>query len=168
MGRFIITEEERNHIKGLYEQDQLPREPLDPEAINGDFTLAMYVPNSLVRINRKDISMVIQDEIRELVPNYSIELRTVMTYGQEPGFTFLSFNVDAKNKDTMKQSPWLFNFGKNVKNKIIEIYKGMNINVNVTEPKYTWGEYFESELTNSPNKCIGLSYKVTTSQPTPQ
>ena len=65
MGRFIITEEERNHIKGLYEQDQQPREPLDPEAINSDFTLAMYVPNSLVRINRKDISMVIQDEIRE-------------------------------------------------------------------------------------------------------
>ena len=68
----------------------------------------------------------------------------------------------------MKQSPWLSNFGKNVKNKIVEIYKGININVNVTEPKYTWGEYFESELTNSPNKCIGLSYKVTTSQPTPQ
>ena len=168
MGRFIITEEERNHIKGLYEQDQQPREPLDPEAINSDFTLAMYVPNSLVRINRKDISMVIQDEIRELVPNYLIELRTVMTYGQEPGFTLLSFNVDAKNKDTMKQSPWLFNFGKNVKNKLIEIYKGMNINVNVTEPKYVWGKYFESEPTNSPNKCIGLSYKVTTSQPTPQ
>ena len=43
MGRFIITEEERNHIKGLYEQDQLPREPLDPEAINGDFHIDIYV-----------------------------------------------------------------------------------------------------------------------------
>ena len=168
MGRFIITEEERNHIKGLYEQDQLPREPLDPEAINGDFHIDMYVQDSLVRSNGEEMSQIIQDEIRELSPNYAISIHSMLKSRTAPGFTYIEIQVDAKNKDTMKQSPWLSNFGKNVKNKIVEIYKGININVNVTEPKYVWGEYFESEPTNSPDKCIGLSYRVTTSQPTPQ
>jgi len=168
MGRFIITEEERNHIKGLYEQDQQPREPLDPEAINGDFKLTLFVDPSLVNLPNEEVTQPMTDEFRELAPSSGIHVRTIMKSRINPKYINITFELDVKNKDTMKQSPWLSNFGKNVKNKISEIYKVNGVNVNVSEPKFTWGEYFKSEPTSTPDKCIGLTFFVTTSQPTPQ
>jgi hypothetical protein len=161
MSKFIITEEEKNHIKRLYEQDSQPREALNPESINGDFSLDLYVDPSLVNVQGEEITQVMTDEFRELSPNSGIRVKTIMKSRIVPGFTHIQFEVQVKNKDTMKQSPWLSNFGKNVKNKISEIYKSMGINVNVTEPNYIWGKYVKSEPTSSPDKCVGLTYKVT-------
>jgi hypothetical protein len=159
--KYVITERQ---YKIITEQDQQPRETLNPESINGDFSLTLYVDPSLVKVNGEEITQIMTEEFNELAPNMGIHVRTIMKSRINPGYTDINFELNVKNKDTMKQSPWLSNFGRNVKNKISEIYKGEGINVNVTEPKYIWGQQFKSEPTNDPNKCVGVTFFVTPSK----
>ena len=61
----------------------------------------------------------------------------------------------------MKQSKWLYDFCNKVRQKIIETYKMRSINIQINEPYYVWGKEFESEPTNTPDKCIGVKFKIT-------
>jgi hypothetical protein len=167
--KFIITEEEKKHILGLYEQvsgSTIERRELDPESVNGEFTLHLWVPENLVRVNDEDIAGILEYGIDELAGEYYVEVTKKIKSPSIKGYWYINFDVRAKHKDTMKQSKWLYDFSNKVRQKIIETYKMRNINIQINEPKYVWGEYFESEPTNSPDKCIGVSYKVDYNSPT--
>jgi len=138
----------------------IERRELDPESINGEFGIDLWIPDNLVRINNEDISGILESEIGDLAPNVSVEIAKKMKSPTTQGYWYVNFDVQAKNKDTMKQSPWLYNFSKNVREKIIETYKMRNINIVIGEPYYVWGKEFESEPTSTPNKCIGVKFKI--------
>ena len=159
-----ITEQEKKHILGLYEQvsgGTIERRTVDPESINGEFTIDLWVPDSLVRVNGEDISGILENTIGDLAGNYSVEITRKIKSPNMSGYTYVNFDVQAKNKDTMKQSKWLYDFGNKVYQEIINTYKMRNIIIKMNQPYYVWGEVFESEPTSTPDKCIGLKFKIT-------
>jgi hypothetical protein len=164
MGKFIITEEERNYITGLYEQvsgDTTQRMSLNPESINGEFGIDLWIPENLVRVNSEDIAGILESEIGDLAGNYPVEITKKIKSPTTQGYWYVNFDVQAKHKDTMKQSKWLYDFCNKVCQTIIDTYKMRNIQIKVGEPYYVWGKKFESEPTNSPDKCIGVKFKIT-------
>ena len=164
MGKFIITEEEKKHILGLYEQvsgTTTERRQLDPESINGEFTIDLWIPDNLVRVNGEDIAGILENTIGDLTGNYYVEITKKIKSPNMSGYTYVNFDVQAKNKDTMKNSKWLYDFGKNVHQEIINTYKIRNIIIKMNEPYYVWGKEFESEPTSTPDKCIGIKFKIT-------
>jgi len=161
--KFIITEEEKKRILGLYEQisdSTIERRELDPEAINGEFTIDLWIPENLVKVNYEDIPGILEYEIGDLAPNIPVEITKKIKSPSTQGYWYVNFDVQAKNKDTMKQSKWLYDFSKKVREKIIETYKMRKINIKIGEPYYVWGKEFESEPTSTPDKCIGVKFKI--------
>jgi hypothetical protein len=164
MGRFLITEEERKYITGLYEQvsaDAGQRRSLNPESINGEFSIDLWLPENLVRVNYEDIPGILESEIGDLAGNYPVEITKKIKSPTTQGYWYVNFDVQAKNKDTMKKSKWLYDFCNKVRQTIIDTYKIRDIQIKIGEPYYVWGENFESEQTNSPDKCIGVKFKIT-------
>ena len=163
MGRFVITEEERKYITGLYEQvsgDTTQRMSLNPESINGEFGIDLWIPENLVKVNSEDIAGILESEFGDLSGNYPVEITKKMKSPTTQGYWYVNFDVQAKHKDTMKQSPWLYDFSKKVRQLIIDTYKMRNVQIKIGEPHYVWGKEFESEPTNSPDKCIGVKFKI--------
>jgi len=164
MKRFTITEEEKKHIMGLYEQvsgSTIERSQLNPESINGEFTIDLWIPDNLVRVEGEDIPGIFEYNIGDLAGNYSVEITKKIKSPGMSGYTYINFDVQAKNKDTMKQSKWLYDFGKKVYQEIINTYKMRNITIKINEPYYVWGKEFESEPTSTSDKCIGIKFKIT-------
>ena len=164
MGRFVITEEERKYITGLYEQvsgDTTQRMSLNPESINGEFGIDLWIPENLVKVNSEDIAGILESEFGDLSGNYPVEITKKIKSPTTQGYWYVNFDVQAKHKDTMKQSKWLYDFCNKVRQTIIDTYKMRDIQINIGEPYYVWGENFKSEPTNSPDKCIGVKFKIT-------
>jgi hypothetical protein len=113
MGRFVITEKERKYITGLYEQvsaDAVQRRSLNPESINGEFSIDLWLPENLVRVNYEDIPGILESEIGDLAGNYPVEITKKIKSPTTQGYWYVNFDVQAKHKDTMKQSKWLYDF----------------------------------------------------------
>ena len=164
MKRIIITESEKNYIRSLYEQqtgDTIERRTLDPESINGEFGIDLWIPESIVKVNYEDIPGILESEIGDLADNYPVEITKKIKSPTTEGYWYVNFDVQSKHKDTMKQSKWLYDFSNKVRQSIIDTYKMRNIQVNVGEPYYVWGKEFDSEPTSSPDKCVGVKFKIT-------
>ena len=162
--RHIQETNERLEKQYLGEQvtsgSTIERDKLDPESINGEFGIDLWIPENLVRVNNEDISGILESEIGDLAPNVSVEITKKMKSPTTQGYWYVNFDVQAKHKDTMKQSPWLYDFSKKVRQLIIDTYKMRNVQIKIGEPYYVWGKEFESEPTNSPDKCIGVKFKI--------
>lgn len=158
--RLIITEEEKQQIKLLYEQVLSGTTGLNLESINGEFTIDLWIPESIVRVNYEDIPGILESEIGDLAGNYPVEITKKIKSPTTQGYWYVNFDVQAKHKDTMKQSKWLYDFTNKVRQSIIDTYKMRNIQIKIGQPHYVWGEYFESEPTNSPDKCIGVKFRI--------
>jgi len=133
---------------------------LDPESINGEFTIDLWIPESIVRVNYEDIPGILESEISDLAGNYPVEITKKIKSPTTQGYWYVNFDVQAKHKDTMKQSKWLYDFTNKVRQSIIDTYKMRNIQIKIGQPHYVWGKEFESEPTNSPDKCIGVKFKI--------
>lgn len=145
----LLTEEENNYT------------PPNPESINGEFTIDLWIPESIVRLEGEDIPSILESEIGDLAGNYPVEITKKIKSPTTRGYWYVNFDVQAKNKDTMKKSQWLYDFSNKVRQSILNTYKMRNIQINIGEPYYVWGKYLESEPTNSPDKCIGVKFKIT-------
>ena len=164
--KLTVIQEANSRLEKRYLGEQLTsgstieRRELDPESINGEFGIDLWIPVNLVRINDEDISGILEYEIGDLAPNVSVEIAKKMKSPTTQGYWYVNFEVQAKNKDTMKQSPWLYDFSKKVRQLIIDTYKMRNVQIKIGEPYYVWGKEFESEPTSTPNKCIGVKFKI--------
>lgn len=162
--KFIITEEEKNRIRGLYEQTKsgCTGNPDSTNMIN----INVYITKNLVEGN----SSFVPNVLFEILEDYSNNSPNDISIGFSKNVPLnntqrlLQFQIDAKYKNSMKQSKWLYDyfngFSKILKDTFIQQLNLPETSLTVSNPNYNWGAYFESEPTNCPDLCIGVAYKI--------
>ena len=161
--KFIITEEDKKHIIGLYEQ-QVSGCTGNPKSINV-LTINLYIGTPLINMSDR----FLESWLTETLVDYSnsspfkvaIQLRNVGSLNQRQ--TIIQYQVDATYQNSLKQTGWVDKYFEGFTKILKTIPQVLNINTNyvkVSEPQLNWGGYLKSEPTSCPDLCSGGSYRV--------
>lgn len=169
MGKFIITEEEKKYILGLYEQTKSGCTG-NPDSINM-ININVYITKSLVEGNNLFVTNILFETLEEYSNNSPNDISIGFSKNVPLNNTqrLLQFQIDAKYKNSLKQSKWLYDyfngFSRILKDTFIQQLNLPQNSLIVSNPNYYWGNYFESEPTNCPDLCIGVKFRIDYKQP---
>jgi len=161
--KFIITEEDKKHIRGLYEQ-QVSGCTGNPKSINV-LTINLYITTSLIGMADR----FLESWLTESLVDYSnsspfkvaIELRKVASLNQTQ--TIMQYQVDATYQNSLRQTGWVDKYFEGFTKILKTIPQVLNIKTNyvkVSEPQLNWGGYFKSEPTSCHDLCSGGAYRI--------
>lgn len=159
MKRFIINDEEKKFIRNLYELDDEKKEFLDPESINNLFSIELSIPESIINMDNQDTLKSLETKLREISGEYEVKISRKASSDTE-NYLFVMFDVSPKNKDTMRNSEWLYTFGNNVRKEITNFFKNKQTDVKVNEPNFLWSKEIPNDPSSTANKCTGIRFFV--------
>lgn len=161
--KFIITEEDKKHIRGLYEQ-QVSGCTGNPKSINV-LTINLYITTSLINIHDRFLESWLTESLVDYSNsspfNVAIELRNVGVLNKTQ--TIIQYQVDATYQNSLRQTGWVNKYFEGFTKILKTIPQVLNINTNnvkVSEPQLTWGGHLKSEPTSCPDLCSGAGYRI--------
>ncbi len=159
MKRFIINDEEKKFIRNLYELDDEKKELLDPESINEYFSIELWIPEFITNIDGQDTLELLENKFSEISGDYEVKI-SMKKSADTDNYLFVMFDIAAKNKDTMKQSDWLYVFSDEARQGIIDVFKNKQTDVKVNEPNFLWSKQITSEPSSTDDKCVGVRFFI--------
>ena len=179
MGKFIITETEKKYIRGLYEQptnDLLNQKSGctgNPNSIN-IIMIDLFITRSLVdklssTQTYKSFSEALADYTNSSPYKIGFDFETDIPTSSNQ--RRLQFQIQPTYNNSLRQTGWLEKFFGGfttlLKDTLMTQLQLDEKYFKMVGPKYIWGEYFESEPTNCPDLCIGVSYRIDYNPPLP-
>jgi hypothetical protein len=171
MNKFIITEEDRKHIKGLYEQVQQKSGCTgNPNSINV-LNINVYIDKSLFVGD----DGYWESQLFESLEDYSNSnpFKVAIEFSKNVPLNntqrLFQFQVDATYQNSLKQTGWIDKYFKGFTEQLNYIIQYTNLDpkyFKLTGPNLNWGGYFESEPTSCPDLCSGAGYKIEYKPPT--
>jgi hypothetical protein len=165
MKKFIITEEEKNHIKGLYEQVQQKSGCTgNPNSINV-LSINVYIDKSLFVGDNGYLANQLFEGLEDYSNsnpfNVGIEFSKNIPLNNTQ--RLLQFQVDATYQNSLKQTGWVNKYFEGFTKILKSIPQMLSLvpnNFKVSEAHLSWGDYFESEPTSCPDLCSGGAYRI--------
>jgi hypothetical protein len=178
MGKFIITETEKKYIRGLYEQptnDLLNQKSGctgNPNS-NNLIMIDLFITRSLIDKNNTWINSILSETLSDYTNSspYKIGFDFETDVPTSANQRRLQFQIQPTYNNSLRQTGWLEKFFGGfttlLKDTLMTQLQLDEKYFKMVGPKYTWGNYFESEPTNCPDLCIGVSYRIDYNPPLP-
>lgn len=165
MKKFIITEEDKKHIRGLYEQVQQKSGCTgNPNSIN-ILSINVYIPKTLIDMNDRFLETWLTDYLIDYSNSspFKVGIELTKNVNVNTNQMLLQYQVESTYQNSLKQTGWVNKYFEGFTKILKSIPQMLSLvpnNFKVSEPHISWGDYFESEPTSCPDLCSGGAYRV--------